>query len=136
MPVARGSPPVMIAVPPGSESEGSDVCAFLNSLPPRTSLASSELGWLATYHLRSDWCIPSTEINRTCLTVCSPRRSWFADSGRTPAEADPAARLPSTATQVPAPRHQRELTISHPFRRRPCRAASSWLHPSDGVRQR
>src|ERR1700722_9982700 len=65
MPVVRGLPPVTWAVIPGNESEGMGVCACEYSAPPPTSLASSEPGWLLTYHSRSDWCRPSTEISST-----------------------------------------------------------------------
>ena len=37
-----GSPPVISAVPPGSESDGSAVCASVYSAPPVASRASSE----------------------------------------------------------------------------------------------
>src|SRR5262249_15582819 len=93
-------------------------------LPPRTSLASSELGWLATYHSRSDWCIPSTEINRTCLTFCSVRGPCVADGDRAPAEADPAARAPNTATQATAPAPRRKLTHFAPL---PTETLPRWM---------
>ena len=75
MPVDLGLPPVISAVPPGSESDGFEVAALVYSLPPRVSLASVELGWLATYQSRSLWCMPSTEISRTCLLVCALARA-------------------------------------------------------------
>src|SRR5689334_11318279 len=53
---------------PGNESEGIGVCARVKSTPPRASFASSESGWFCTYHCRSDWWSPSTEISRTCET--------------------------------------------------------------------
>src|SRR5215469_13627163 len=61
----------MSAVPPGSESDGLDVSALVNSVPEFVSLASVELGWLAMYQSRSLWCIPSTEIRSTCLPCCA-----------------------------------------------------------------
>src|SRR5215469_7995430 len=67
MPVDLGLPPVISAVPPGSESDGLEVNAFVYSLPECVNFASVELGWLATYQSRSLWCIPSTEISSTCL---------------------------------------------------------------------
>src|SRR5215469_8766665 len=67
MPVDLGLPPVISAVPPGSESDGLEVNAFVYSLPECVNLASVELGWLAMYQLRSLWCMPSTEISSTCL---------------------------------------------------------------------
>src|SRR5215469_17009753 len=70
-PVDLGLPPVISAVPPGSESDGLEVSALVYSLPERVNLASVELGWLAMYQLRSLWCIPSTEISRTCLSWCA-----------------------------------------------------------------
>src|SRR5215469_13116063 len=67
MPVDLGLPPVISAVPPGSESDGLDVNALVYSVPECVSLASVELGWLAMYQSRSLWCMPSTEISSTCL---------------------------------------------------------------------
>src|SRR5215472_10892168 len=67
MPVDLGLPPVISAVPPGSESDGLEVNALVYSLPECVNLASVELGWLATYQSRSLWCMPSTEISSTCL---------------------------------------------------------------------
>src|SRR5215468_6140574 len=67
MPVDLGLPPVISAVPPGSESDGLEVAAFVYSLPVCVNLASVELGWWATYQSRSLWCMPSTEISSTCL---------------------------------------------------------------------
>src|SRR5262249_47551095 len=54
---------------PGSESDGLEVDAFVYSLPVCVNLASVELGWWATYQSRSLWCMPSTDISRTCLLV-------------------------------------------------------------------
>src|SRR5215469_629245 len=71
MPVDLGLPPVISAVPPGSESDGLEVSAFVYSLPECVNLASVELGWLATYQSRSLWCMPSTEISSTCLLACA-----------------------------------------------------------------
>src|SRR5579863_10161163 len=68
MPRTFGSAPVISPVPPGSESEGTGVCALVYSAPPVARRASSEVGWLAIYQSRSDWCMPSTEIRSTCLT--------------------------------------------------------------------
>src|SRR5215472_4876776 len=67
MPVDLGLPPVISAVPPGSESDGLEVNALVYSLPECVNIASVELGWLATYQSRSLWCMPSIEISSTCL---------------------------------------------------------------------
>src|ERR1700733_3916232 len=80
MPVSFGSAPVISAVPPGSESDGSAVSASVYSAPPVASRASSEPGWLATYQARSDWCMPSTEIRSTCLIWSSWAPALEVDS--------------------------------------------------------
>src|SRR5665213_582590 len=82
MPVVFGLPPVINAVPPGSESDGFDVAALVYSLPVRVSLASVELGWWAMYQSRSLWCMPSTEISRTCLPACALFEAGEAFAGR------------------------------------------------------
>src|SRR5947209_4273 len=66
----------MIAVPPGSESEGTEAWALEYSSPRASSWASVESGWLATYQVRSDWCRPSTEISRTWATVRPALGVW------------------------------------------------------------
>src|SRR5665213_254793 len=82
MPVVFGLPPVINAVPPGSESDGFDVAALVYSLPVRVSSASVECGWWAMYQSRSLWCMPSTEISSTCLLACAPLRAGEALAGR------------------------------------------------------
>src|SRR5262249_29594310 len=117
-PVARGSPPVINAVPPGSESDGSAAWALLNSAPPWTSFASSELGWFATYHSRSDWWIPSTEIKSTCLMRCLPGEAAATEAAPT---AKPAASKLRSRT--------RRTTTYPPHVGSACRAAD--LHRTD-----
>jgi hypothetical protein len=57
-------------------------------------VASSEWGWFATYQLRSDWCIPSTEISSTCLIW--PLR-WADALGADMATVPPIATVAMTA---------------------------------------
>src|SRR5579875_2665970 len=105
MPVARGPPPVTSAVPPGSESDGSEVWSLVYCIPPVAICASADVGWLATYQSRSDWCMPSTEISRTCwiglaeVDACG----WDAAAGPAPSPmgiARAAAAAASDATRV------------------------------------
>src|SRR5215475_4736868 len=96
MPVDFGLPPVISAVPPGSESDGLEVAAFVYSLPVCVSLASVELGWWATYQSRSLWCMPSTEISSTCLLAgACPGAAALADPGN--ADSAQAAAAPLAA---------------------------------------
>src|SRR5215469_15083331 len=83
MPVDLGLPPVISAVPPGSESDGLEVRAFVYSLPECASLASVEPGWLAMYQSRSLWCMPSTEISSTCLLNAGGCAAAYAEPCRT-----------------------------------------------------
>src|SRR5215472_7216686 len=81
---------------PGNESEGIGVCAPAYSAPPPASLASSEPGWVRTYHSTSDWCRPSTEISST-WEIALPWSLGCSEEGcaKTAVAAAPAARAPT-----------------------------------------
>ena len=51
------------------------------SAPPPTSFASSEPGWLPTYHSTSDWCRPSTETSSTWAIECSRGVAQWSPGG-------------------------------------------------------
>src|SRR5215472_504694 len=104
MPVDLGLPPVISAVPPGSESDGLEVNALVYSLPECVNLASVELGWLAMYQSRSLWCMPSTEISSTCLLAGA--RACAAALAE-PCNADSA----HAAAAAPAARHAKVLRL-------------------------
>src|SRR5579884_2719783 len=100
MPVDFGLPPVIKAVPPGSESDGFDVAALVYSAPERVSLARAELGWLATYQSRSLWCIPSTDIRRTWSVLLPPGLVAPAPAGMTTSMPNAAADIAASPTTV------------------------------------
>src|SRR5215469_2061832 len=101
MPVDLGLPPVISAVPPGSESDGLEVNALVYSLPECVNIASVELGWLATYQSRSLWCMPSTEISSTCLLAgAAAGAAALAKPGNADSTPAAAAALAASHTKV------------------------------------
>ena len=73
-----GLPPVTWPTMPGNESDGTGVSAWVNSAPFLTRRASADPGWCSTYHARSVWCSPPTEMSRTCLAGDSPALAGWA----------------------------------------------------------